>query len=76
MFGISIITCTHKEEYMNTIFNNYDRQTHYPKELILVLNNCDTDISKWENEASKYLNVKVFKLEGKRAVGSCMNFAV
>jgi cellulose synthase/poly-beta-1,6-N-acetylglucosamine synthase-like glycosyltransferase len=61
---------------MDNIFSNYERQSHQPKEMILILNNCDTDIEKWKEAAIKYPNVKIFKLEGKITIGSSMNFAV
>lgn len=74
--GVSIIVCTHVLDYMDNIFNNYQRQTHPVKELILILNSNNLNKEEWEKKACGYGDVKIFSLEENTTVGSCMNYAI
>ncbi|MEF2094141.1 glycosyltransferase family 2 protein [Bacillus sp. CFBP9009] len=73
---VSIITCTMREEFMNNVFENYERQLYDDKELIIVLTKSSMDIKKWLEKANNYDNVRVFQLNGGCKLGDCLNFAV
>ncbi|MCR4436802.1 MAG: glycosyltransferase family 2 protein [Clostridiales bacterium] len=74
--GVSIITCTHFPYYMENIFDNYDRQSHKVKELIIILNNSSLNIFEWLKKSESYKDVKIFFMPEQITLGSCMNFAV
>lgn len=73
--GCSVITVTNRLNYVNSIFNNYNRQNHLKKEMIIVLNNNKLNLNSFEAIAKKYTNIKVFKLDEKITLGQCKNFA-
>lgn len=74
--GVSIITCTHMNRYMDNIFNNYARQSYNHKELILVLNHCALNLGDWVEKSKPYPDVRIYTLPEGTPVGTCMNFAV
>jgi cellulose synthase/poly-beta-1,6-N-acetylglucosamine synthase-like glycosyltransferase len=74
--GVSIITVTNNDIFINNIFENYSRQKHGKKELILVLNKNSLEKSKYEKIAKKHSNVKIIKLDEKVSLGQCLNYAV
>lgn len=74
--GVSVITCTHMYCYMDNIIDNFLRQNHPIKELIIILNSNSLNLEEWKKRVRNNKNIKVFHLDEKTAVGSCMNFAV
>ncbi|MTI48992.1 glycosyltransferase [Sporosalibacterium faouarense] len=74
--GISIITSTIRDNCMDNIFNNYESQTHYPRELIIILNKNSMNLNKWQKKAQKYNNVSIYKIDENKTLGECLNFAV
>src|SRR5690554_6781458 len=74
--GVSIITCTNKPHVLNNILENFNRQDYLKKELVLVINNDDIDLKKYQDKLEKYKNVTVFKISEKNSLGKCLNFAV
>jgi spore maturation protein CgeB len=74
--GVSIITSTNKQKYMDEIFNNYQRQNYSNKELIIILNNDSMPLNKWVEKAKDYENVKVFQVEEKYNLGTCLNYGI
>ncbi|OIJ18532.1 hypothetical protein BKP45_18990 [Anaerobacillus alkalidiazotrophicus] len=73
---VSIITCTIRPEYINHVFENYERQTWKDKELIIVLNREDMDLMEWKKKAEQYQNVSVYQKPYEITVGECKNFAI
>ncbi|MFV8827437.1 glycosyltransferase [Alkalihalobacterium sp. APHAB7] len=73
---ISIITCTIRQENINLVFENYDRQILKEKELIIILNRDEMDINEWQQKAKQYKNVSVFKLPSGVQLGECLNFGI
>ena len=73
--GISIVTCTKRENYIDNVFNNYTTQVWPKKELIIVLNNDRLDLSYYRKRARRYKNVSVYQLPQKTSLGKCLNFA-
>ncbi|GAA0373688.1 glycosyltransferase [Paenibacillus motobuensis] len=74
--GISIITCTKRQQYIENAFGNYDAQTWKAKELIIILNNDGMNIEKYRRRARKRENVSVYQLPENTSLGECLNFGV
>lgn len=73
---ISMVVCTMRQNCMKNIFENYSRQKYNNKEMIVILNKNDMELSKWQEKAALYKNVKMFQLDEKVTLGNCMNFGV
>ena len=73
---ISIITCTQRENFIETVFENYQRQEWQDKELIIILNNDAMSLRKWQNKAKSYENISVYQLSESISLGSCLNFGI
>ncbi|MBU5675082.1 glycosyltransferase [Alkaliphilus sp. MSJ-5] len=76
MPGITVITSTIRPEFMEKVFENYNRQTYQKKELIIVLNKNSMNIRKWMKKAKQYKNIRVFQLDERISFGQCYNFCV
>ncbi len=74
--GVSIITCTNRQTYLNNLFHNYARQRHAKKELIIVINSDEIPLSLYQRLANKHRNVQVYRLSEKYSLGACLNYAV
>lgn len=74
--GVTIITSTIRQHCLNNIFSNYASQNYNPKELIIILNKNSMKIDPWLKKAKQYKNVRVFRIDEKKSLGSCINFAV
>lgn len=73
---VSIITCTIRDEFIDNVFQNYERQQLEQKELIIVLNKDSMDINKWYEKAENYQNVRVYQVAESSTLGDCLNFGV
>lgn len=76
MEGVTVITCTIRQEQMNHIFENYSRQSYEPKQLIIILNRDDLNIQKWRERAEQYDDILVFRQSQNKSLGGCLNFGV
>lgn len=74
--GVTVITSTCRPNNMNLVFENFDRQGFENKELIIILNNNDMDIEKYRQNANKYKNIKVLRLDESYTLGQCKNYAI
>ncbi|MCZ4152026.1 glycosyl transferase family 2, partial [Escherichia coli] len=45
--AVSIITCTKRQQCMETLFHNYSRQNYKNKELIVILNQRNLKVSEY-----------------------------
>ncbi|MDR5658452.1 glycosyltransferase family A protein [Serpentinicella sp. ANB-PHB4] len=73
---VSIITPTMRDQHMDQVFNNFDRQYYKNKELIIVLNKNTMELDKWQQKAKKYPNVRVYQIDESASLGACKNFAL
>lgn len=73
---MSVITCTNRNEMMGNVFHNYLLQTIKHKELIIILNKDDMDISVWKKEARKYPSVYIYQIPEGMTVSDCKNEAI
>ncbi|KJF28215.1 hypothetical protein TZ02_05890 [Clostridium aceticum] len=71
-----MITCTNRHQFKENIFGNFHNQKYDIKELIIVLNKNDIDISEWKKKASQYNNIKILRLDESQPLGACLNFAI
>ncbi|MBU5675083.1 glycosyltransferase family 2 protein [Alkaliphilus sp. MSJ-5] len=76
MSGITVITSTIRPQFMDSIFENYNRQTYKKKELIIILNKNSMDINLWKEKAKQYANISVFQIDEEVPLGECYNFCV
>ncbi|WP_044642014.1 glycosyltransferase [Risungbinella massiliensis] len=74
--GISIISCTNRPSYVKNLVQNYVRQAHPKKELIIVVNSNDTSLSPYYRLTQKLRNVRIFRIPEHETLGACLNFAV
>lgn len=59
---ISIIICTNRLQNIDMLIDNYQRQSHENKELLLILNNDDFDIDLIKNKTRGIPNVYIYQL--------------
>ncbi len=74
--GISIITCTNRQDYIVNVFNNYRRQRYPKKELIIIINNDKIKLNLYKEMAKKYKHVQIYHLPEQLPLGACLNYAV
>jgi glycosyltransferase involved in cell wall biosynthesis len=73
---ISIITCTKRENFIDNVFENYQRQEWQDKELIIILNNDAMNLRKWQMKAEPHENISVYQLSDSISLGNCLNFGI
>ncbi|SEG25100.1 glycosyltransferase family 2 protein [Paenibacillus sp. UNC499MF] len=74
--GVSVITCTNRRSYLKNLLDNYKRQDHAAKELIIVVNNDKIPLAPYRESAKKIRNVRIFRVSEKTSLGACLNYAV
>lgn len=74
--GVSIITCTNRQSFIKNLFNNYIRQHHPKKELIIIVNNDKIPLEPYQRLATKDRNIQVYRVAGRTSLGACLNYAV
>ena len=73
---VSVITCTIRNENIDQVLENYNRQSWKDKELIIILNKDSMDINHWKKKCGKFSNVRVFQLPSEQTLGECLNFGI
>ena len=71
---VSIVVSTVRENQINNVFDNYERQVYQDKELIIILNKNSLNFNLWEAKSKDYKNVRIFQLDEKLCLGECLNF--
>lgn len=74
--GVTIITSTIRKGLMNNVFDNFNRQEWPVKELIIIINNNRIAMRPYKELAEQYDNVRVFRVNGRKNLGACLNYAV
>ncbi|MGG7620397.1 glycosyltransferase [Bacillus coreaensis] len=72
----SIITCTVRDECMDNVFKNYQKQDYKEKELIIILNKDSMDVDKWKRRSVLDRNIKIVQLPQYTSLGDCLNYGV
>ncbi|SFE08643.1 Glycosyl transferase family 2 [Bacillus sp. OV194] len=73
---VSVITCTIRDNCMEEVFLNFDRQQDVEKELIIILNKDNMDAEKWKERAADSSNISIYQLPSDTTLGECLNFGV
>lgn len=73
---VSIIACTIRDQMMENILRNYERQLWKDKELIIILNNDSMIIESWKEYTKEHENVTVYQLPEEKTLGECLNFGI
>lgn len=73
---VSIIMCTNRPKNIDMMIDNYQRQTHANKELLIILNNDDFDIETVKSKVQGLANVQVHQLPQDMTLGDCLNHGV
>jgi len=74
--AVSIITCTKRRNCMENLLQNYSRQNFSRKELIVILNHDNLNVSEYIKAAKAYKQVRIYSLPGFISLGTCLNFGV
>nr|WP_269843967.1 glycosyltransferase family 2 protein [Tissierella creatinophila] len=74
--GVSVVVCTNKDHTFDDILNNFIRQDHNKKELIIVINKDNINLNEWIDKSKDYRDIKIFKLNEDISLGNCLNYAV
>jgi cellulose synthase/poly-beta-1,6-N-acetylglucosamine synthase-like glycosyltransferase len=73
---VSIVCCTIRQNFMENVFQNYENQVWKEKELIIILNKDDMEITKWEERAKQSQGVSVYQLPERTYLGQCLNYGI
>ncbi|MFC3886629.1 glycosyltransferase family 2 protein [Bacillus songklensis] len=73
---VSIVCCSMRQNFMENVFQNYERQAWKEKELIIILNKDNMDITKWEERAKQSQGVSVYQLSEEVTLGECLNYGI
>ncbi|MED0967755.1 glycosyltransferase [Bacillus paramycoides] len=73
---VSVVAITNRPQFMDNIYENLSHQTYGNIEHIIILNNNDMNIKQWEKRFENLKNTRVFKVDEKNSLGTCLNFAV
>ncbi|MFQ6585398.1 glycosyltransferase family 2 protein [Priestia megaterium] len=73
---VSIVCCTMRQHFLENVFQNYESQVCKEKEIIIILNQDDMDINKWEVRAKFSRGVSIYQLSEELTLGECLNFAM
>ncbi|WP_217592460.1 glycosyltransferase family 2 protein [Cohnella sp. GbtcB17] len=71
--AVSIVACTNRPAYMETLLRNYGRQRYPAKELIVILNGADQQPDTYARAAARYGSVRVFAMPASASLGRCLN---
>lgn len=74
--GISIICSTNKSHQMKNILENFHRQNIKNKELIVILNYINPDMSIWNTKIDDFDNITIYCMHPNISLGSCLNHAI
>lgn len=75
-WGVSVITCTNRPQFVHQAIENFKRQTYPHKELILILNIDKVDMHHYDEIKRQNPNVTIYQLPAKKTLGSCLNYGV
>ncbi len=73
---VSIITPTRKPDCLENIFANYRRQNYPNKELIIVLNNNQFEVTKWLSYSQNYPNAQIHYFDRPVSLGESLNYGI
>src|SRR5690606_3665946 len=66
---------TMRDEFLENILQNYERQEYTHKELLIVLNKDTMNLQKWKKRTRNMEGVRIYQLPEQVTLGACLNFA-
>jgi len=75
-YGVSVITCTNRPEFLENVLSNYVQQDCPAKELIIVAHGIDHSVDLYKNSVQGYDAVTLIALPMELTLGACLNHAV
>ncbi|MGL4912345.1 MAG: glycosyltransferase [Romboutsia sp.] len=73
--GFSVITVTNRRYSIENIFKNYNNQIFPKKELIIIINDDNINLTNFNNYIINS-NIRIFKQPTNVTLGQCLNFAI
>jgi cellulose synthase/poly-beta-1,6-N-acetylglucosamine synthase-like glycosyltransferase len=74
---ISVVACTNREDYVNNIIVNFQKQTLTEKELILILNSSSMNLNRIEYVLGELaINCQILQFPNELSLGECLNKGV
>ncbi len=73
--NVSIITSTNREKNINMILDNFNRQKHINKELIIILNYHKPNLELWRKVIRSNKDISIYHM-AEETLGNCLNYAV
>ncbi|WP_020617034.1 glycosyltransferase family 2 protein [Paenibacillus daejeonensis] len=74
--GVSIITATHRPQFIKNLLANYARQQYRTKELIIILNNDSEKLHRYRQMAKGLPHVRIYQVSEKLSLGQCLNCGI
>ncbi|GBF74310.1 hypothetical protein PA598K_02647 [Paenibacillus sp. 598K] len=74
--GVSIITATHRPQFLKNMLGNYGRQRYRAKELIVIVNNDSVDLRMYRRLARAYPRVRIYQVPERLSLGQCLNCGI
>lgn len=74
--GVSVITCTNRQDFLGNLVRNFTRQLHPKKELIIIVNDNHIPLTPYLQLTKKHKNIRVFRMPEQQSLGACLNYAV
>lgn len=76
MNGVSVISCTNRPQYMQALMDNYARQQHHDKELIIIINKDHVSLTDYIRAAHALPQVRIYRQPDHVSLGRCLNYGV
>ena len=73
---VSVVMCTNRPKNIDLMIENYLRQIHKNKELLIILNNDEFDINSIKQKVEGIPSVQVYQLSQNVSLGDCLNHGV
>ncbi|MDQ1912296.1 glycosyltransferase [Paenibacillus sp. GD4] len=73
---LTVIVCTMRPSFIDNVFDNYLRQTWEEKELMIILNRDNMDITEWRERAKGNPDIVVYQLPQEYTLGKCLNWGI
>lgn len=73
---VTIIMCTNRPKNIDLMIDNYLRQLHLNKELIIILNKDEFNIDEVKAKTNDIPNVQIHQLPESLTLGECLNYGV
>jgi hypothetical protein len=73
---VSVLAASNRPERLDNILENFERQSHPRRELVLLLNSCGYDLDRVRARMGSRADVQVFQLDEALTLADCLNHGV